>query len=132
MRTSPLVLVLALLFAGCSAGWEEPKPAPKAKPSPVVTSLKIPPGHYPPPGMCRVWIPGRPPGHQPKATSCAAAMNSAPAGAWVIHRPHGKHGKKEPLEVTFYDQKRPGIVIDVQYYDPDSGVLIKGTVMSKR
>jgi hypothetical protein len=30
----------------------------------------IPPGHYPPPGECRVWIPGRPPGHQPPPVKC--------------------------------------------------------------
>lgn len=34
---------------------------------------KVPKGHLPPPGMCRVWIDGVPPGHQPKPTSCAVA-----------------------------------------------------------
>src|SRR5262245_46657821 len=28
----------------------------------------VPPGHYPPAGMCRVWIDGVPPGHQPAPT----------------------------------------------------------------
>jgi hypothetical protein len=127
MRLHRTLPVLALLLAGCSSEWEEPKPAPKATSSPAVASLKVPPGHYPPPGMCRVWIPGRPPGHQPKSTSCAAAMQAAPPGAWVIHRPHGK---RHPLEVSFFDPKRAGVVIDVQLYDPDSGVLLRGTVAS--
>lgn len=34
---------------------------------------KVPPGHRPPPGMCRVWIDGVSPGHQPEATDCASA-----------------------------------------------------------
>jgi hypothetical protein len=36
-------------------------------------SSKVPPGHLPPRGMCRVWIDGVPPGHQPGVTSCAQA-----------------------------------------------------------
>ena len=31
----------------------------------------IPPGHLPPPGLCRVWLPDTPPGHQPPPTDCA-------------------------------------------------------------
>lgn len=32
--------------------------------------VRIPPGHYPPPGYCRAWFPGRPPGQQPMPTPC--------------------------------------------------------------
>ncbi len=42
---------------------------------------KIPPGHYPPPGMCRVWYPRRPPGQQPPPVSCSAFV---PFGAILI------------------------------------------------
>lgn len=35
---------------------------------------KVPPGHLPPRGMCRVWIDGVPPGRQPAPTSCANAQ----------------------------------------------------------
>lgn len=34
---------------------------------------KVPKGHLPPRGMCRVWIEGVPPGQQPAVTSCAQA-----------------------------------------------------------
>jgi hypothetical protein len=34
---------------------------------------RVPKGHLPPRGMCRVWIDGMPPGHQPAPTSCAQA-----------------------------------------------------------
>lgn len=36
-------------------------------------SSRVPKGHLPPAGMCRVWIDGVPPGHQPAPTSCAQA-----------------------------------------------------------
>lgn len=36
-------------------------------------SSRVPKGHLPPRGMCRVWIDGVPPGHQPAPTSCAQA-----------------------------------------------------------
>lgn len=35
---------------------------------------KVPKGHLPPRGMCRVWIDGVPPGRQPAPTSCANAQ----------------------------------------------------------
>ena len=37
----------------------------------------VPPGHMPPPGQCRVWLPDRPPGHQPPPTSCRRAERLA-------------------------------------------------------
>ena len=41
----------------------------------------IPPGHYPPPGSCRIWFPDRPPGQQPPPTSCDVEV---PPGAFLI------------------------------------------------
>lgn len=40
-------------------------------------SSRIPPGHLPPPGECRVWLDDRPPGHQPPPTSCGRAERYA-------------------------------------------------------
>lgn len=34
---------------------------------------RVPKGHLPPAGLCRVWIDGVPPGHQPAVTNCAQA-----------------------------------------------------------
>lgn len=39
--------------------------------------VRIPPGHLPPPGECRVWYADRPPGHQPPPTSCHSAERHA-------------------------------------------------------
>jgi hypothetical protein len=38
------------------------------------TRSRVPKGHLPPRGMCRVWIDGVPPGRQPAPTSCANAQ----------------------------------------------------------
>ncbi|HEU5049517.1 MAG TPA: hypothetical protein VFU00_04275, partial [Gemmatimonadales bacterium] len=46
---------------------------------------KVPPGHMPPPGMCRVWVDGVPPGRQPRPTDCATARRQAGYNARVIY-----------------------------------------------
>lgn len=40
-------------------------------------SKKVPPGHLPPAGQCRVWYDGTPPGHQPPPMNCSAAREEA-------------------------------------------------------
>jgi hypothetical protein len=47
-------------------------------------SNKVPPGHLPPAGMCRIWIDGVPPGQQPAPTDCQTAVATRPANARVI------------------------------------------------
>ena len=46
---------------------------------------RIPPGHMPPAGMCRVWIQGVPPGQQPAPTDCATARATAPANSRIVY-----------------------------------------------
>ena len=38
---------------------------------------RIPPGHLPPPGSCRVWLRDRPAGHQPPPMGCREARRYA-------------------------------------------------------
>lgn len=45
----------------------------------------VPPGHYPPPGECRLWLPGRPPGQQPPPTRCGGLVGRVPLGAFVLY-----------------------------------------------
>jgi len=62
-----------------------PPPAPVATSVVVVEPRRIhvPPGHYPAPGYCRIWYPGRPPGHQPTPFACRPV--AVPAGAFILY-----------------------------------------------
>ena len=46
--------------------------------------LKIPKGHMPPPGKCRIWYPDLPPGQQPPPGDCKDLKYQVPPGAWLI------------------------------------------------
>jgi hypothetical protein len=48
-------------------------------------TLRVPPGHYPPRGACRVWYAGRPPGRQPRPTSCDRLYGRVPRGAFILY-----------------------------------------------
>lgn len=67
---------------GWRSGYAQPRgdvyytPAPRTRNRIPVRAIRIPPGHLPPPGLCRLWYVGRPPGHQPPATSCARLFRS--------------------------------------------------------
>jgi hypothetical protein len=58
--------------------------APAPPPAVVAPrTIHVPPGHYPPPGRCRLWYAGRPPGHQPPPVPCAK-LAAAP-GAFILY-----------------------------------------------
>lgn len=59
--------------------------APLAAQGRGVGTDKVPRGHLPPPGTCRIWIDGVPPGRQPKPTDCATARRRAPENSRVIY-----------------------------------------------
>jgi hypothetical protein len=68
MRSKTAALVLAGLFTA----------APLSAHAQGRNRAKgIPPGHLPPPGLCRVWYDGTPPGHQPPSMSCREAERIA-------------------------------------------------------
>jgi hypothetical protein len=46
--------------------------------------VRIPPGHLPPPGECRIWFPDRPPGHQPPPGDCRELSRRVPHGAVLV------------------------------------------------
>ena len=46
--------------------------------------VRIPPGHLPPPGACRVWFRDRPPGHQPPPGPCHKLRHRVPRGAVLV------------------------------------------------
>lgn len=45
----------------------------------------IPCGHLPPPGECRIWLPGKPAGQQSPPGKCDEIEAKAPQGAWIIY-----------------------------------------------
>ena len=83
MRTVPVFLVLlalmSLLGVGCA-------PVVVGEHPPAVVgprTFHVPPGHYPPPGHCRLWYPGRPPGHQPPPVPCERLIVGP--GAFILY-----------------------------------------------
>lgn len=87
--------------------------------------LHIPPGHYPPPGECRVWFPGRPPGHQPPPTRCDRAYASVPPGAWVLRHPAND---RDHVHVVVYDERRPNSILVVGEFKIATGVFVRVVV----
>ena len=71
-----------------------------------LNALRIPKGHLPPPGSCRIWYPGRPPGHQPPPFKCGVGRLSIPLGAYLVQRLDGKM-----VQLEEYDAKRPNYVV---------------------
>ena len=126
---APALVLLAAVACSSVSTTTKSKPAPAPAPAPAqkqgkstAATLGIPPGHLPPPGQCRVWMPGEPPGHQAKARSCANIERSAPAGSWIVYRPTED---KKVVHVKVVDQSRPGVVVHVRIYDLASGSLIR-------
>ena len=50
-----------------------------------VGTFRVPPGHRPPAGECRIWVDGVPPGRQPAPMDCATAVRMKPRNARVIY-----------------------------------------------
>lgn len=112
--------VVVLLVAGACAARTvvvSPEPQVAAGPSTAAT-LGIPPGHLPPPGRCRIWIPGRPPGRQARPRACDGILRVAPAGAWILYRPDRD---RRVVHVRYVDERRVGVVIRVRVFEAESG-----------
>lgn len=84
MGLRPLkLLVLGLVFSltGCVVYHDDPGyQHQQAQPA-----VKVPPGHMPPPGLCRIWLPDTPPGHQPPVGNCNKLRHQVPPGATLIY-----------------------------------------------
>jgi hypothetical protein len=126
LATIAAASIAFLAAAACKpipASEPSPQPSPHRGRSPsTAATLGIPPGHLPPPGMCRVWVPGEPPGHQPKPRSCSNIERTAPAGSYIVERP-GK--EKKIVHVRVMDEHRPGVVIRMRVYEIRDGKLVR-------
>lgn len=119
-----IVVLTFLLNAGCGAvgvvitgGGGYPQPAPR-QPERYESyhSLKIPKGHLPSPGACKIWYPGKPAGHQPSSGPCDTVMEEAPLNTWILHRPKNDPGILEVQEKR-RRYNRVEIVISRYYID---------------
>lgn len=107
---------------------QQPPPAqpPPVQPPPPASTLtfKIPPGHLPEIGECRVWIERLPPGQQPrpKSRSCEGIASVAPAGSWILYRPSDD---RSVIHVRLIDERRAGVVIRIRIFDLDTKRLLR-------
>ena len=123
------VLGVAIAVAGCSThGPIVLLPGPDVtvvaadNRAATAATLGIPPGHLPPPGECRVWIPGQPPGQQRPPGDCLTLQRRVPPGAWLIYRP-GRDRKV--VEVSVYGDRRDAGVWLIRIFDFATGRLLR-------
>ena len=87
----------ALIGLIISAGVAEAQRPVPAKPSVQQSQRReqiVPPGFYPPAGMCRIWVNGVPAAQQPAPTDCASAVRNRPANGKVLFGDDPPKGKK--------------------------------------
>lgn len=97
-----LLILLGFGLSGCMVSGGiiiQPEPIIIGNPGPVKVEKKkshrphhrhtkrgvrIPPGHMPPRGECRIWYDNRPPGHQPPPGNCRVLRRYLPYNAVLI------------------------------------------------
>jgi hypothetical protein len=82
-----LVLAVCWALVGCAASGGVvvgPSPGVIVSPAPQPRQVDIPKGHYPPPGRCRIWVPGVPPGQQTPPGNCEELQHRVPPGAVLV------------------------------------------------
>jgi hypothetical protein len=93
---SPLAGLAALVLLGGAAEAQRPVPAKPQNQQTQRRDQVVPPGFFPPAGMCRIWLNDVPASQQPAPTDCASAVRNRPANAKVLfgdEPPKGKKGK---------------------------------------
>src|SRR5205085_9578634 len=94
---APLVGFVAVVLAAGVAHAQRPVPQKPQKPQSQQTQRRdqiVPPGFFPPAGMCRIWLNDVPAGQQPAPTDCPAAVRNRPANARVLFGDESQKGKK--------------------------------------
>jgi hypothetical protein len=108
LRFALPVMVGLIISAGVAEG-QRPVPAnPRAQQSQSQRREQIvPPGFYPPAGMCRIWVNNVPAAQQPAPTDCASAVRNRPTNGKVLfgdEPPKGKKGKSDKAKSSPADE----------------------------
>lgn len=124
VETGPVPQTQTIPGTGADEG-TEPERKNENVPENASTAAKfgIPPGHLPPPGQCRVWMPGEPPGKQKKkypSGDCDSISRDVPAGGWLVYRPG--EDKKEVV-VREYGSERQ--VTSTRVFDIVTGAFLR-------
>lgn len=128
MRIASCILtgtLMAILVSGCattySSGHRPPPKPPVKKQGARGLALHVPPGHLPPPGSCRIWVPGVPPGQQAAPGRCDRLASTVPPGALLLVR---SRDVPEHVEVFEYHAVRPGVVVQAAVYLAATGEFV--------
>jgi len=73
----------AAFLAGC-AGTGSDRGVVATTPGAASQHVDIPKDHYPPPGKCRIWMPGMTPALQPAPGDCDHLKQMVPQGAVLV------------------------------------------------
>jgi hypothetical protein len=113
---SPFLRFSVAVAAGLivSAGVAEAQRPVPVKPNTPATQQSqsrrdqiVPPGFFPPAGMCRIWLNEVPAGQQPAPTDCASAVRNRPSNGRVLFGddpPRTKKGKSDKSKSNPTDQ----------------------------
>ena len=108
-KRAAVAVAAGLVISASSAEAQRPVPV-KPKPQTQQTQGRdqiVPPGFFPPVGMCRIWINDVPPGQQPAPTDCASAVRNRPSNGKVLfgdEQQKGKKGKSEKGKSSSTDE----------------------------
>lgn len=125
LRTAVVPALIALTLTACARKVvvvQAPPERAEARAENTRITLGVPPGHLPPPGQCRIWIPGRPPGRQASPRACDRIERDAPAGAMILYRP-GED--RRIIRVRYIDERRAGIVIRIRVFDAETLAFVR-------
>jgi hypothetical protein len=89
--------ILGLIVSASVAEAQRPVPAKPQTPAAQQSQSRqqiVPPGFFPPTGMCRIWINDVPAARQPAPTDCASAVRNRPANGRVLFGDDGPKTKK--------------------------------------
>jgi hypothetical protein len=98
LKQSLVAAAFGLVISAGVAEAQRPVPVRPKSAAPQSREQIVPPGFYPPSGMCRIWINGVPAGQQPAPTDCASAVRNRPANGKVLFGddpPKSKKGKSD-------------------------------------